>query len=47
MNATCRIRRAARLLVIDQHERVLLFRFAFAGRPVSPLPPVPTKVSYP
>ena len=27
-----RIRRAARLLVIDEHERLLLFRFTFAGR---------------
>ena len=32
MNATRRIRRAARLLVIDEHERLLLFRFTFAGR---------------
>ena len=27
-----RIRRAARLLVIDEHQRLLLFRFTFAGR---------------
>ena len=27
-----RIRRAARLLVIDEYERLLLFRFTFAGR---------------
>ncbi|MGN6496907.1 MAG: NUDIX hydrolase [Tsuneonella sp.] len=27
-----RIRRAARLLVIDENERLLLFRFTFAGR---------------
>lgn len=27
-----RIRRAARLLVIDEQERLLLFRFTFAGR---------------
>lgn len=32
MNLTRRIRRAARLLVIDEHERLLLFRFTFAGR---------------
>ena len=35
MNATrapYRIRRAARLLVIDEHERVLLFRFTFGPR---------------
>ena len=38
MTAPRRIRRAARLLVIDQHERLLLVRFTFAGRRVSPLP---------
>ena len=32
MNPPRRIRRAARLLVIDEHERLLLFRFTFAGR---------------
>ena len=32
MNSARRIRRAARLLVIDDHERLLLFRFTFAGR---------------
>ena len=32
MTAPRRIRRAARLLVIDEHERLLLFRFTFAGR---------------
>ena len=32
MNSVRRIRRAARLLVIDEHERLLLFRFTFAGR---------------
>ena len=32
MNQPRRIRRAARLLVIDEHERLLLFRFTFAGR---------------
>ena len=32
MTTTRRIRRAARLLVIDEHERLLLFRFTFAGR---------------
>ena len=32
MSAPRRIRRAARLLVIDAHERLLLFRFTFAGR---------------
>ncbi|MDP3675542.1 MAG: NUDIX domain-containing protein [Novosphingobium sp.] len=32
MNSARRIRRAARLLVIDEHERLLLFRFTFAGR---------------
>ena len=32
MTPARRIRRAARLLVIDQHERLLLFRFTFAGR---------------
>ena len=32
MSSTRRIRRAARLLVIDEHERLLLFRFTFAGR---------------
>lgn len=32
MTARRRIRRAARLLVIDEHERLLLFRFTFAGR---------------
>ena len=32
MTAPRRIRRAARLLVVDEHERLLLFRFTFAGR---------------
>ena len=32
MNLPRRIRRAARLLVIDEQERLLLFRFTFAGR---------------
>ena len=32
MTPARRIRRAARLLVIDEHERLLLFRFTFAGR---------------
>ena len=32
MSSARRIRRAARLLVIDEHERLLLFRFTFAGR---------------
>ena len=32
MSEPRRIRRAARLLVIDEHERLLLFRFTFAGR---------------
>ena len=32
MTAPRRIRRAARLLVIDDQERLLLFRFTFAGR---------------
>ena len=32
MTGPRRIRRAARLLVIDEHERLLLFRFTFAGR---------------
>ena len=32
MTTPRRIRRAARLLVIDEHERLLLFRFTFAGR---------------
>ena len=32
MTPARRIRRAARLLVIDAHERLLLFRFTFAGR---------------
>ena len=32
MNSVRRIRRAARLLVIDVHERLPLFRFTFAGR---------------
>ena len=32
MTAPRRIRRAARLLVIDEHERLLLFRGTFAGR---------------
>ncbi len=32
MNSARRIRRAARLLVIDEHERLLLFRFTFTGR---------------
>ncbi len=32
MSAPRRIRRAARLLVIDEHERQLLFRFTIAGR---------------
>ncbi|QGN53267.1 NUDIX hydrolase [Novosphingobium sp. Gsoil 351] len=32
MTAPRRIRRAARLLVIDEYERLLLFRFTFAGR---------------
>ena len=32
MNPPRRIRRAARLLVIDEYERLLLFRFTFAGR---------------
>ena len=32
MTAPRRIRRAARLLVIDEHERLLLFRFTFVGR---------------
>ena len=31
MTTPRRIRRAARLLVIDEHERLLLFRFTFAG----------------
>ena len=32
MSEPRRIRRAARLLVIDEHERLLLFRFTFTGR---------------
>ena len=32
MTSPRRIRRAARLLVVDEHERLLLFRFTFAGR---------------
>jgi 8-oxo-dGTP pyrophosphatase MutT (NUDIX family) len=32
MTRVRRIRRAARLLVIDEHDRLLLFRFTFAGR---------------
>ena len=32
MTSPRRIRRAARLLVVDEHDRLLLFRFTFAGR---------------